>query len=63
MEAVNGIVNSLSNAIGQAANAATTAVSGQSASLAGKPVVEKPSDRAWWKSGVVYQSELCSRGY
>lgn len=44
MQAVNNIVNSISQAV--------TAVTGS-----GKPVVEKPSDRAWWKSSVVYQGE------
>jgi hypothetical protein len=44
MQAVHNIVNSISQAV--------TAVTGS-----GKPVVEKPSDRAWWKSSVVYQGE------
>lgn len=58
MDAVNGIVNSISNAIGSVTGSTGTI---DVSNVSQKPVVEKPSDRAWWKSSVVYQGEFSPR--
>jgi hypothetical protein len=42
MQAVNNLVESVVSAV----------------TAPGKPIVEKPSDRAWWKSSVVYQGKV-----